>query len=257
MDLFFESEQFLVVDDFLGSEALQELWYWFQVAPFFSNDLRGLHGAFNLDDGRVMRGPDIYAGPVAQEVARAKQGSFAHPTGTAIDLLVDAFLGAASQFEKVVGSWGKDYRTVALAPRLYERGSGLYFHRDSPSVVTGSCTFYVHPEWNVQWGGELFVAHPSTRAIPEDHGPHMRAPREVMGRGPTQLAAHLDNRELNAALMESAMGQYIMPKPNRLVVMQTGNPHMVNKVQPAAGDRVRASVTMFLIRPGQEASRGR
>ena len=57
--------------------------------------------------------------------------------------------------------------------------------------------------------------------------------------------------------MESGMGHFIMPKPNRLVVMKTGNPHMINKVQPAAGDHVRASVTLFLIRPGKEGAEGR
>jgi hypothetical protein len=80
----------------------------------------------------------------------------------------------------------------------------------------------------------------------------MIAPKEVMGKGAVQLSGHLDNSEVNEALMDSGMGFYIMPKPNRLVVMKTGNPHMISKIHPAAGDHVRASVTMFLIRPGQE-----
>lgn len=246
------NSQFIVIDDFLSSESFEMLWRWFQVAPFFSNDLRGLNGSWRLDDGRVMRGPDIYYGAVAPQVAKDKRGSFAHPTGTAIDLLVQAIVKNNDSFASLVGDESKDWRTLAFAPRLYERGSSLHFHRDSPSVVTGSSTFYCHPEWNIQWGGELFIAHDSTSAIPEDHGPMMIAPKEVMGRGPTQLAGHLDNREVNRALMESAMGHYIMPKPNRLVVMKTGNPHMINKVQAAAGDHVRASVTAFFIRPGQE-----
>lgn len=77
-----------------------------------------------------------------------------------------------------------------------------------------------------------------------------------MGRGVIQLSGHLDNTEVNEALMEQGMGYYVMPKPNRLVVMKTGNPHMISKVQPAAGDHIRASVTLFLIRPGQEGVEG-
>jgi hypothetical protein len=84
----------------------------------------------------------------------------------------------------------------------------------------------------------------------------MVSPKPVMGRGLTQISGHLDNREVNAALMEFGMGHYVMPKPNRLVVMRTGNPHMISKIHPAAGDHVRASVTLFLIRPGQERQPG-
>ena len=71
-----------------------------------------------------------------------------------------------------------------------------------------------------------------------------------------QLSSHLDNSEVNETLMEAGVGYFIMPKPNRLVIMKTGNPHMISKVQPTAGDHVRVSVTMFLIRPGQENAEG-
>lgn len=256
MRIFAHTSQFMVIDDFLDAESFEMLWRWFQVAPFFSNDSRGLNGSWRLDDGRVMRGPDIYYGSVAQQVVQAKPGSFAHPTGTAIDLLVQQIVSSGAELAPLVGLEGEDWRTLALAPRLYERGSSLHFHRDSPSVVTGSCSFYAHPEWNVQWGGELFIAHESSRDIPDDHGPMMVSPKEVMGRGMTQIPGHLDNREVNEALLRSGMGHYVMPKPNRLVVMRTGNPHMINKVQAAAGDHVRASVTTFLIRPGREGMRG-
>lgn len=256
MKVFFENDQFMVVDDFLPADQFEQMWRWFHVAPFFPNDVRGLYGAWRLDDGRVMRGPDVYFGSVAQQVAASDPGAFAHPTGTGIDLLLNHFSRSGEVFEKLVGKEGKDWRTLAAAPRLYERGSSLYWHRDTPSVVTGSCTYYAHKAWNVQWGGELFIAHPSACNIPERNGPSMIAPKEVMGKGLVQLSGHLDNTEVNEALMASGMGFYVMPKPNRLVIMKTGNPHMISKIHPAAGDHVRASVTMFLIRPGQERADG-
>ncbi len=252
----FQCAQFVVLDDFLPPADFEQLWRWFQVAPFFSNDTRGLHGSWRLDDGRVFRGPDVYYGEVAAQVAAAHEGAFAHPTGTALDLLAEAFARSEEHYRELVGAQGRDWRTVAMAPRLYERNSALYWHRDTPSVVTGSVTFYAHPEWNIQWGGELFIAHPEALQIPDSHGPSMIAPVEVMGRGMVQLSGHLDNAEVNARLMEMGMGYYVMPKPNRLVVMKTGNPHMISPVRPAAGDHVRASVTLFLIRPGQEGVQG-
>lgn len=256
MKVFFRNDQLMVIDDFLPDDDFQQMWRWFHVAPFFANDVRGLFGAWRLDDGRVMRGPDVYFGEIAAQIAESDPGAFAHPTGTAIDLLLEHFAGLGDTIAPLVGLQGRDWRTLAAAPRLYERGSSLYWHRDTPSVVTGSCTYYAHPEWNVQWGGELFVAHPSGLDIPERNGPSMIAPKEVMGRGLVQLSGHLDNSEVNAALMEAGMGYYVMPKPNRLVVMRTGNPHMISKIHPAAGDHVRASVTLFLIRPGQEQADG-
>ncbi|MEL7448253.1 MAG: hypothetical protein AAFN78_03540 [Pseudomonadota bacterium] len=256
MRVSFQNDQFLVLDDFLSKEHFEQMWRWFHVAPFFPNDVRGLHGAWRLDDGRVMRGPDVYYGKVSAQVAKGHPGAFAHPTGTALDLLLEQFSRSGDYYAELVGREGPDWRTLAAAPRLYERNSSLYWHRDTPAVVTGSCTYYAHPEWNVQWGGELFVAHPSALDIPDAHGPSMIAPKEVMGRGMVQLSGHLDNSEVNDALMEAGMGHYVMPKPNRLVVMRTGNPHMISKVHPAAGDHVRASVTMFLIRPGQEGVEG-
>ena len=256
MRVTFECGQFMVIDDFLEPAEAQQIWRWFQVAAFFPNDLRGLHGAWRLDDGRVFRGPDIYYGEVAKEAAAAHEGAFAHPTGTAMDLLAGAFVHHSEHYQQLVGCQGPDWRTMSMAPRLYERGSSLYWHRDTPSVVTGSCTYYAHPEWNIQWGGELFIAHPAALSIPDRFGPSMIEPKEVMGRGMVQLPGHLDNSEVNAALIEPGMGYYVMPKPNRLVVMKTGNPHMISKVLPAAGDHVRASVTLFLIRPGQEGVQG-
>ena len=65
MRIAFENEQFIVADDFLEPAHFVQMWRWFHVAPFFPNDVRGLYGAWRLDDGRVMRGPDIYYGKVA------------------------------------------------------------------------------------------------------------------------------------------------------------------------------------------------
>jgi len=256
MQIAFKNDQFAVIDDFLPQAEFEQVWRWFQVAPFFPNDMQGLRGAWRLDDGRVMRGPDVYYGGGAEKAASAHPGSFVFPTGTGLDLLIQAFCAHNDKYADLVGVERTDWLTLAAAPRLYERGSSLYWHRDTPAVVTGSCTYYAHPTWNIQWGGELYIAHPDARNIPESHGPSMISPKEVMGRGTVPMSGHLDNTEANEALMETGMGYYLMPKPNRLVVMQTGNPHMISKIQPAAGDHVRASVTMFLIRPGHEQTGG-
>jgi len=42
---------------------------------------------------------------------------------------------------------------------------------------------------------------------------------------------------------------YIMPKPNKLVIITSGIIHSIKKVKEAAGDRVRASITGFFQDP--------
>lgn len=257
MKIVTENAQFMIVDDFLPAEQMEKVWLYFQTAPFINNDFRGLRGAWRLDDGRVMRAQDVYYSPIARELTRQMQDAvLPYPTSMGIDLVIRNFAEHGVKFSGLVGEEGKDWRTLVAAPRLYERNSSLYWHRDTPSVVTGSCTYYAHPEWNVQWGGELYIADASALDIPDGFGPSMRPPQDVMGLGRMQVSGHLDNREVNAMLMESGYGHYVMPKPNRLVVMKTGNPHMITKIQPAAGDHVRASVTMFLVRPGKEGAGG-
>lgn len=43
-------------------------------------------------------------------------------------------------------------------------------------------------------------------------------------------------------------GNFIMPKPNRLVILGAA-PHMVTRVNAAAGASVRASAAGFFLRP--------
>ncbi len=64
------------------------------------------------------------------------------------------------------------------------------------------------------------------------------------------IPAFLDNEQENARLGRIGLGRYIAPRPNRLVVIVGGTPHMINRVSPAAGDHVRCSISGFFHRPG-------
>src|SRR6202012_5909584 len=88
-----------------------------------------------------------------------------YPTGRAIDLLVDAILKNQNLYSDQIGKEGSDWKGFTALPMLYPRNTSLYWHRDAASW-TGSFTFYAHPEWNVQWGGELLVADAADSNIP-------------------------------------------------------------------------------------------
>jgi 2OG-Fe(II) oxygenase superfamily len=74
----------------------------------------------------------------------------------------------------------------------------------------GGFIYYVHPVWRTSWGGELLVAAD-------------------------------DN---------SSAGAFIYPQPNRLVLLRGGTRHCIKKVESAAGQAYRASVSGFFFNAG-------
>ena len=65
------------------------------------------------------------------------------------------------------------------------------------------------------------------------------------------MAYRFETESYSERLLEVGCGQFIAPKPNRLVLL-AGAPHMVAKVSAAAGHHVRASVAGFFLRPGAD-----
>jgi len=70
---------------------------------------------------------------------------------------------------------------------------------------------------------------------------------------PPPWKSHLDNDDATELLMARGIGSYILPKPNRLVVIKGGTPHAIAKVRASAGRHVRASVGGFFKRPGAQS----
>ena len=48
--------------------------------------------------------------------------------------------------------------------------------------------------------------------------------------------------------MAQGAGSFVMPKPNRLVIIRGGLPHKIAKVSVAAGSHLRRSITGFFKR---------
>jgi len=61
---------------------------------------------------------------------------------------------------------------------------------------------------------------------------------------------HLDNDDANELLMKGGFGSFVVPKPNRIVVIKGGTPHSIAKVAAAAGRNARASVGGFFKKKG-------
>jgi Rps23 Pro-64 3,4-dihydroxylase Tpa1-like proline 4-hydroxylase len=99
---------------------------------------------------------------------------------------------------------------------------------DDHELYAGAFVYYAHPFWNAHFGGELLVAETDGAELPI-------------------MAYRFETEEYSSQLLEVGCGNFIMPKPNRLVVLG-GAPHMVARVSPASGQHVRATVAGFFLR---------
>lgn len=233
-----QSEDFLVIDDFLSPEASRHVWSFFHQEPF-----RAVQGdrwikAFRLVDGQPLWS-DVYTSRPSHS---GRTGvSIAYPSGKAIDALIEAIIGNASLFGEYIGREGTDWHYFFCRPYLYPAGTGLSWHSDGREDVAGAYVYYAHPEWRAHWGAELLI---------DGSGFHdFDYPEHQMYDGSTErLGSHLDARVISDAVMKRAAGSYVLPRPNRFVLLRRGVLHRLNPVQPSAGDHVRASITGFFVR---------
>ena len=218
------SPGFVVIDDFLDEDAWTEVWTMFQFADLAP--VSRTAGAWKLGDG-VPLGGDVIVTPARDaDLPEPGEQPGMFPSGTALDLVLASVLGHADELAPVVGD---GWAHVTARPYVYPAGSALSWHGDDSAHYTGAFIYYAHPHWNAHWGGELLLAD----VDPDDELPIM--------------AHRFDDEAYSAALMAHGAGRFVMPKPNRLVVL--GNaPHMVTPVRAAAGSNVRASISGFFLR---------
>jgi Rps23 Pro-64 3,4-dihydroxylase Tpa1-like proline 4-hydroxylase len=107
----------------------------------------------------------------------------------------------------------------------------MSWHADEV-LYTGAFSYFVHPEWDAEFGGEFLVYDGAIRK---------------------KAGAGWKNREydpLSVAILQDAGhtgGRFIEPLPNRMIVIRRGIMHKVAKVSRLAGSHVRASVTGFFL----------
>lgn len=206
---------FRVIDDFLDEREWTELWSHFQFTELLP--VTRTRGAWKLDDGVPLGGEEV------------RMGSDSYPSDTPIDHVIRALL---DQPDVHTGLVDEGWDRISARAYVYPRDTGLSWHVDDHELYAGAFIYYAHPIWNAHWGGELLIAeldHESDADVPI-------------------MAYRFETEAYSNQLLEMGCGSFIMPKPNRLVIL-AGAPHMIARVSPAAGHNVRASVTGFFLRP--------
>ncbi len=240
-----ESKRFLVYDHVLAEQAQKQLWTFCQMASYDSVHRHGWKKVWRIEDGDVLQGPSFEFQRDAKEKMCETSGIEGAPD--ALSALMEVVFAQALKNEQLVGVYGDAWRRLSAQLYLYPMGTGLSWHGDS-SVYSGAFTYYAHPEWNIDWGGELLISETMSTEVRKhaqkvallDGSDENRNGLELVDVGPA-----LNNDAQNKALGERGCGDFIMPKRNRLVLLKGGVLHKINPVSVAAGNHARSSISGF------------
>ena len=165
MKLVSQTKQFHVYDDVLPEKDFRAVWNYVQLESYVPVHHDGWVKVWRISDGVPLGAPAtvLYESPGRPSAAEDAKGARIYPTHTGLDRVLDVLRNHADKLADVVGKWGVDFENVSARSFLYPQGTGLSWHEDAVNY-TGGYAFYAHPEWNVQWGGELLVADESARA---------------------------------------------------------------------------------------------
>jgi hypothetical protein len=226
----FGDERYAVFDDFLAPPDFAGLVRFVNAQRYERVHAHGWDPVWRLHDGEPLGSAVVQTGEsdVLERSNRLRGAPpvYSYPTRTHVDRLLEEISLAADALTTWIGHQGTDWNVVTARAFLYPKETGLGWHNDAV-VFSGAFVYYAHTEWESHWGGELFL-----------------------GRLPSGGAAPPDLRALHVGLAELGAGEYVAPKPNRLVVLRAGTPHRINTVHASAGSHIRTSIAGFFVRPG-------
>lgn len=217
------TSRFVVWDDVLSANEFGLL-----MAHVSNQNFRSVHTTswekvWKLTDGQVFRTQSLY--------------SENFPTNSPMDRIFELMMELSLSNPTISGTNPKDWNRLTTACYIYPKGTRIAWHGDG-AIYTSAFTYYCHPRWSPHWGGELMVAQT----------PH----ENTMPKLDYDVSPGVDHSRYDAWISAYGIGQMVVPKPNRLVLMQGGTCHMVNRVDESAGDNLRMSVVGFTMVPQKE-----
>jgi hypothetical protein len=139
---------------------------------------------------------------------------YSYPSDCAIDYVVAVLLRKLDALVPWIGTPVVHWKSLIANAFVYPQGTSLDWHLDS-GRYTGAFTFFAHDHWRPPWGGELLLA--DERVAPDRW---------------------------------NECGAFVVPRPNRLVILRGGTLHKVHKVTARAGENHRCAVSgFFAVRP--------
>lgn len=226
----YESNQVIVIDDFLDNESFHRVLDFCGRAEYRGVHAQNWHKVWRINDGHPLQSTTVFCQP--DPVNRAEDDKqILFPTGSELDLFLERMLAVLPVGERLVGKAGDDWIDFTAAPWVYPRGSALSLHQDGFDY-TGAYTFFAHREWNIHWGGYLLVLDPATKPF-DYYG--------VLG----AHAAWIEDGTETQRTLTPGFAQCIFPKPNRLVFIAPEAQHLLSRVDDNAGLHPRISIAGF------------
>jgi hypothetical protein len=258
MNVILNEPRLLVIDDFLDASEFESV----QAAIAFEKYSFVNEGewrkAWSLLDREPVAGPTYFSSADPEQPLKP-----AYPTKKPYDYLFRKILLCKDRIETIVGKMGEDWKHFFLRPYLHSVGGGIAWHEDD-QMFSGAVTYYCHPKWGAEWGGELLVLAPATATERES------TPRPTSNEASTTSNAKTngDNEQVNSSqeqleigdigpdfwgehgkkIAAVGIGHFVAPKPNRIVFLSPDCTHRVTRVSPAAGESPRASIAGFFLR---------
>lgn len=221
-----EAFGYLAIDDFLPLGERDELHrHATNDAYFYENSFEWNRVWHPLSGMSLLTGPKSYG-------ATGKPGA-KFPTLTPYDHFFRTMESRQDIIANFLGIEVDQFRYV-MAAYLYRAGWGLPWHEDigEGGEYLGAFSYYLHKEWRGNWGGELMILN-DNRLYATDNGIDL---------------AFLQGTGLRApSYVEGGIGAFLLPKPNRIVVMRPKVLHSVNSVSPLAGENMRFSLAGFFV----------
>lgn len=220
--------RYRVIDDFLPPDELAEIRSLMErrrfeeVASVIYPETDG--HAFR-SRGAVLR-QDTGA-PTAESRERDEQS--AQPAQPAQPAAFATILRELGAHPDMFGAPGEDWSAVGFSFWQYPAGSRLGWHNDVASGRLGEFVFFLHEEWKASWAGELVILDADPDTIDVD----------------TTGMSAMEAVEAKASLAPHALTA-VVPKPNRLVLVQEGTIHCINRVDLTAGTTLRQTMTGFV-----------
>ncbi len=129
----------------------------------------------------------------------------------------------------LVGRGDVDWAMVGLGFWRYAAGSRLGWHNDARADRRGEFILFLHDTWMPSWGGELLLLDRDPADLPP---------------APAGLSPFAAVEHQVAATPDALVA--VVPRPNRLVIVQEGTSHCIHRVDRTAGEHLRWTMTGFV-----------
>jgi Rps23 Pro-64 3,4-dihydroxylase Tpa1-like proline 4-hydroxylase len=137
---------------------------------------------------------------------------------------------------RLFGEAGVSWDKLTYTFWQYPAGSRLGWHNDAGRGRQGEFIVYLHPEWDISWGGELLLFDREPRAL-----------LEMLGVSAETIEALSPQALLDEILRTcEASPLAVLPRPNRLVMVKANTVHTVRRVDHTAGSHRRCTLTGFV-----------